>query len=472
MPPLTKNDVKKQDFIIVKEKNNLDIAKIVAPHELQVGIDGFKNTSLRVKGAGYVEGSLEVAGGVKGALKLPDGTLALKAGSGIRVVDSGNGTATLSLGSQAGGLETLVRPGDGIMASTSNGIVTLSLNRETTLPHFIEGTGVKISRLANSYTLALDTSYISAAQAGVVVASGSGLIGTATAEGLLSLSLDQSFIPQPLSINSGAGISFLTEPDGSITISSTASGSSNLDVIATDGVSGSLSGSTLTLSLDRTGLALLDGSIFTGNVVAQAGLSGSLTTLADGSTPYLKAGTGISIQTGSNGQVEISSVAGAGAGVGTELVMNVSPFGTQDGENSIFELADEPADASSFMLWLNGQLMTRDSDYLLNGKTVTFTTGSVPESGDVIRAMYSKTVTAKLYSLNVAPTQLILSESAMTGLVLPHEPDPADSLMLFLNGQLLTQGNGHDYYLTGREVTFYSQVESLDMVRATYSYAV
>ena len=40
-------------------------------------------------------------------------------------------------------------------------------------------------------------------------------------------------------------------------------------------------------------------------------------------------------------------------------------------------------------------------------------------------------------------------DSTMTGLTLPHEPDPGDSLMLFLNGQLLTQGGAHDYQLTG-----------------------
>ena len=60
----------------------------------------------------------------------------------------------------------------------------------------------------------------------------------------------------------------------------------------------------------------------------------------------------------------------------------------------------------------------------------------------------------------------------MTGLTLPHEPDPGDSLMLFLNGQLLTQGGAHDYQLTGSAVTFSAHIASADVVRATYSYAV
>jgi hypothetical protein len=364
----------------------------------------------------------------------------------------------------------MVKTGDGLMSSLSNGIITLSLNRETTLPHFIEGSGVKISRLANAYTFALDTTYIAAREAGVVVPSGSGIIGTATTDGKLSLSLDTSFIPRQQTYKAGSGIVFVTGSDGAITISSDVSGSSAPSVNATDGISGSLSGSILTLSLDRTGLALLDGATFTGQIIAQGGLSGSLTTLADGSTPYLKAGVGISLTTGSNGQIEIASTAGSTMGVGTELVLNSSLSGVQDGQNLTFDLLDQPADPSSFMLWLNGQLLTQDSDYSLDKKRVTFASSSAPVETDVIRVMYSKNVSAKLYALNAAPAQINIIENAVTGLTLPHEPDPAGSLMLFLNGQLLTQGNDRDYYLTGRDVTFCAQVESFDTVRATYSY--
>ena len=472
MPPITKNDVRKQDFIVVKEKNNLDIARIVAPHELQIGIEGYKNTSLKVKGSGYIDGSLEVGGGIKGALKLPDGSLALKAGAGLKVIDSGNGSVTVSLGSTAGGVETLVRSGDGLESSVSNGVLTLSLNRETTLPHFIEGTGVKISRLANAYTFTLDTAYIAATEAGVVVASGSGIIGTATGDGKLSLSLDTSFIPAQQRFTSGAGISFTTGADGSVVISSNVSGSSAPSVVAVDGISGSLSGDVLTLSLDRTGLALLEGSLFTGQIVAQGGLSGSLTTLADGSTPYLKAGAGIKIMTGSDGQVEIATTAGSTTGIGTQLVLNGLVTGVQDGMNLLFELSDQPADPSSFMLWLNGQLLTKDSDFALQGKQITFNVSNPPVETDVIRAMYSKSVSAKLYAINAEPVQVSVIDSTMTGLTLPHEPDPGDSLMLFLNGQLLTQGGAHDYQLTGSAVTFSAHIASADVVRATYSYAV
>ena len=472
MPPITRNDIRKQDFIVVKEKNNVDIAKIVAPHELQVGIDGYKNTSLKVKGSGFIDGSLEVGGGIRGALKLPDGSLAIRTGNGLKVSDTGSGAVTVSLGTASGGIETVIRSGDGLESSVSNGILTLSLNRETTLPHFFEGSGVKISRIANSYTFALDTAYIAATSAGIVIPSGSGLVGVATSDGRISLSLDTSFIPSRQSFVPGTGIDFLTGTDGSIVISSNLSGSSTPNVIAVDGISGSLDGGTLTLSLDRTGIAQLNGATFTGQIVAQGGLSGSLTTLSDGLTHYLKAGTGISLLTGSNGQIEISANAGASSGLGAQLVLNDAPSGAQDGENLSFELTDQPADPNSFMLWLNGQLLTQGLDYALVGKQINFVSSLAPEEADVLRAMYSKTVAAKLYAINAQPAQLAIQDSTMTGLTLPHDPDPNDSLMLFLNGQLLTQGNDNDYRLSGREVTFSALVEAVDVVRATYSYAV
>jgi hypothetical protein len=200
-------------------------------------------------------------------------------------------------------------------------------------------------------------------------------------------------------------------------------------------------------------------------------LSGSLTTLADGSTPYLRAGSGIQITTGSNGQVEISSTAGAGGGIGAELVMNASPSGQQNGTNLTFDLPDAPADPGSFMLWLNGQLLTPGSDFSLDGSQIKFSELNPPEPDDVIRVMYSRRVSAKLYAISVGPTQLLTSGDELTGLVLPNNPDPPGSLMLFLNGQLLTQGNDHDYTLSGRSVVFKIPQIAEDVIRATYSYA-
>lgn len=469
MQQAKKSDIRKQDFIVVKEKNNIDIAKIVAPHELQIGIDGFKGSSLKVNGNGFIGGSLEIVGGVRGALKLPDGTTSIKSGAGIKVSDAKDGSVTLSVGTSTGGVETLIKPGDGLMSSVINGILTLSLNRETTLPHFSAGAGMRISRVSNYYTLALDTDYIAASEAGVIVNADSGLVGSEV-DGKLSLSIDQSVVMRKSSLIPGSGISFSTGSDGKITISSVTSSMSQQTVQATNGISGSLFNNILTISLDRTGIAALSGSTFTGPVIASSGLSGSLTTLADGSSPYLIAGQGIQISTGSSGQVQISSLSSASASTGTEIVMNAQPIGQMNGENLVFSIDHVPADKNSFMLWLNGQLMSYGSDYSINGQEITFVNSIPPEPADVIRVMYSKQSITKLYAMNIVPQQIAVAGSQINVISLPNEPEPQDSLMLFLNGQLLTQGDDNDYSVVGKNVYPLKSFFVEDIIRATYSY--
>ncbi len=63
-----------------------------------------------------------------------------------------------------------------------------------------------------------------------------------------------------------------------------------------------------------------EGNVFTkGYVTASMGFSGSLTTLTDG-TPYINAGNGITVSTGSNGSITIDSLAGAADLSGMQFV--------------------------------------------------------------------------------------------------------------------------------------------------------
>ena len=103
MPVITKKEAELKDFVVVKDKKTNVISKIVAPHSLQIGIEGFKNngSELLVKGNETVEGSLIVKGGVLGALTLPNGSLAIKPGNGINVFDSRNGSVILSINSSS-----------------------------------------------------------------------------------------------------------------------------------------------------------------------------------------------------------------------------------------------------------------------------------------------------------------------------------------------------------------------------------
>jgi len=69
----------------------------------------------------------------------------------------------------------------------------------------------------------------------------------------------------------------------------------------------------VTVNIDNSVVATLTGSIFSGDVIFQGGLSGSLQQLSDG-TSYLLAGDNITITSSSAGAVTISSTATGGAG--------------------------------------------------------------------------------------------------------------------------------------------------------------
>ena len=77
---------------------------------------------------------------------------------------------------------------------------------------------------------------------------------------------------------------------------------------AGNGLLGGGTSGTVTLTIDDSKVATISGSTFTGAVKFNAGLSGSLTNLTDGSS-YLIAGNNIGITSGSNGSVTISTSA-------------------------------------------------------------------------------------------------------------------------------------------------------------------
>ena len=115
-----------------------------------------------------------------------------------------------------------------------------------------------------------------------------------------------------------SGISYL-RGSGAITITT---GTNGQVVVHSDGDISSVTAGTgmtgggatgdVTIGIDDDIVATVSGTTFTGATKFNAGLSGSLTQLADGKS-YLVAGTNIQIVTASNGQVSISA---AGGGVG------------------------------------------------------------------------------------------------------------------------------------------------------------
>jgi hypothetical protein len=221
--------------------------------------------------------------------------------------------------------------------------------------------------------------------------------------------------------------------------------------------------------VDLSGYAQLSGTTFTGNLIAPE-ISGSLTRLADGITPFLAAGEGITIATGSQGQVTISAPGSPGSGgTLTELVLNEIPSGVIDGENKSFFLEFSPDKPSNVMLWLNGQLLTQGlgKDYTILGREIQIGQMSVVP-GDVLVTMYPRPISVKKFSLNEVATVVMVSGSA--ALQIEKSPSPSQSLMVFRNGQLLTFNT--DYTESDRIVQLIGgTVEEDDVFLATYSYA-
>jgi hypothetical protein len=64
------------------------------------------------------------------------------------------------------------------------------------------------------------------------------------------------------------------------------------------------------------------------------------------------------------------------------------PGGVINGTNPTFSLAASPNPAPSLQLFRNGSLLLQGTDYTLSANTITFSSTSIPKSGDVLVANY------------------------------------------------------------------------------------
>ena len=125
-----------------------------------------------------------------------------------------------------------------------------------------------------------------------------------------------------------------------------------------------------------------------GFVTASLGFSGSLTQLSDG-TSFIKAGSGINVSSASNGSITIKT--------NKEMVFNELLGGITSGNNTLFTLASTPFASNEISIFVNGQLqtppgLTTFQDYSVTGSNVFFTSGSTPEEGSLVMAIYQKVV--------------------------------------------------------------------------------
>jgi hypothetical protein len=268
----------------------------------------------------------------------------------------------------------------------------------------------------------------------------------------------------------------------------------------------------------------------TGVLDVQGGISGSLTRLFDG-TSYLQAGNNISVVSKSNGAITISA-AGAGSGditnasnlgaatgffaqktgaildfkslsVGSGLnissntttVTLTTNFDTLVRQKSVYEVTQSHSEGAPLFLpgvnfsdadynsnlidlFVNGQLMTSGTQAQVSADVadyVVVATGSL-EFGFLLQSDDSISTTIMNNGASGGGSSSLTLNEAPTGAVngindtftLSSAPSPSTSLLLFVNGQLITQNI--DYTLSSVTITFVASVIPMigDSLLATY----
>lgn len=283
---------------------------------LPIPISSYANLHVSNVNADIVTASLGFSGSLT---RLVDGTAYITAGTNIQVVSASNGGITISAPN---------------LALTSAPFVTIGNDANLTSERALTaGTGLSLTDGgANSnVTLAINDSV-------VATVSGTTFTGATRHNAGLSGSLTQ-LVDGTSYIRSGDYITVTSASNGAVTIAGTgiAPVGSAYVTIGSDStltnersltagtgltLSDAGANSTVTLAVNDSVVATVSGTTFTGATRHNAGLSGSLTQLVDG-TSYLIAGTGISITSASNGAVTVTSTAVTSpAGSDTQVQFN------------------------------------------------------------------------------------------------------------------------------------------------------
>jgi len=325
-----------------------------------------------------ITGSLGVIGGISGSLtQLSDGSSYIIAGDNVTITTGSSGALTISVaGGEGGGLGTItgVTAGTGLSGGGTTGTVALNIDDSViaTLSGSVFSGHVGVSGSIHS------TAEIS----------GSIIKAPAITGSLTHLEDGSSYLI------AGNNIQITTGSSGAVTITGTSSGDMTAVNAGTGLIGGGDSGD-VTLAIDDSVVVTLTSSATFSN-----GLSGSLTTLADGSS-YLIAGSNVGIISASNGAITISSTdtnTEYTAGDGLDLTGTVFSLDLKDDSGLIIDSSELSIDdaviatlsGSQFSgnvgitgsLGITGGLsgsLTNLSDgtsYLVAGNNIQITTGS------------------------------------------------------------------------------------------------
>lgn len=145
--------------------------------------------------------------------------------------------------------------------------------------------------------------------------------------------------------------------------------------------------------------------------------------------------------------------------------------GTTDGINTTFSLSNAPNPTGTLMLYINGVLQRPGStnDYTISNNTISTSIAPLPNS--TLLATYKYVISPPAGN---STSWMEIPSGSVDGInsqfTIVDSPNPASSLMFFVNGVLQKQGVSFDYLLSGSVITMNYIPNSGSNVIATYPY--
>jgi hypothetical protein len=356
-------------------------------------------------------------------------------GSGTTTTGSGGGSsgsnqyATLpiaisSVTNLASSLSTIntnlstIQTNDTALSATVSGLATTVAGLNTT----VSGQGTTLGTLGTTVTGLSNTVAGQGASLTSLSNTVAGLSTTVTSQAASVSSLNTTVGSLNSTVTSqGTSLGALSNTVGTLNTTVTGQGTSLTNLGTT------LSGLTTTVAGNTSSLTSVNSTV--------AGLSTNVTSLTN-------------LVNGLNAIVNTLSAAGSTA----VFVDGQTPAGTINGTNVSFSLANPPAPSSSLSLYRNGLALAQGIDYTLAGSAITFTSASLPQTGDIVMAYYRIAGTGAATNFTDGETPAGTINGTNVSFTLASAPNPPASLRLVRNGLLVAPGV--EYTLSGSSITF------------------